>query len=213
MRGRDWWKSRVPTTPGAEPWSVALDTRDWPLAPATLGHWDDWGVPALVGYAGMVWYRTSIDLTAEQAVQAAQLSLGPVEKVDETWVNGAPVGGTADSNQDRVYELPAGTLHAGKNIIAVNVLNLWAFGGMVGPAERQALHFQDGTAVSLAAGWRYQVVPLSVGRPAPSPADPLAGLSMAYNGMIAPIGPFAFKASSGIKANPMPMRPFPTNPC
>ena len=61
-----WWKSKLP---GAVPWSVTFDDSTWPIAPPVLGVWDKWGVPELVNRAGMVWYRTHVMLTAEQAAQ------------------------------------------------------------------------------------------------------------------------------------------------
>ncbi|WP_425521558.1 sialate O-acetylesterase, partial [Xanthomonas vesicatoria] len=75
-----WWHAHgegdpwQPDAPGA-----------WQTAPAALGAWDDWGVPQLVGFNGMVWYRTTIELSAAQAAQDASLLLGPVDELDQTW--------------------------------------------------------------------------------------------------------------------------------
>jgi sialate O-acetylesterase len=86
-------------------------------------------------------------------------------------------------------------LRAGDNVVVVNVLSTWDAGGMVGPAEKLALAFDDGTKVPLAGEWRYQVVPLSVGRAPRAPWESVSGLTTLYNGMIAPLGPFGLRGA------------------
>ncbi len=54
--------------------------------------WKTWGVPELANHDGMVWFRRNVTLTAAQAAGAATLSLGGIDEVDETWVNGKPIG-------------------------------------------------------------------------------------------------------------------------
>jgi sialate O-acetylesterase len=145
----------------------------------------------LVNYTGMVWYRTRVDLTPAQAALPASLGIGQVDEIAAAWVNGKFAG--AGSMDSQTYKLPADTLHAGPNVVAVNILNTYKKGGLIGPASAQALHFADGTSVPLSEPWRYDIVPLSVGDPPRAPWEPLAGLSMAYNGMIAPLGPYDFR--------------------
>ncbi|WP_425524066.1 sugar-binding domain-containing protein, partial [Xanthomonas arboricola] len=77
----------------------------------------------LVGFNGMVWYRTSVELTPAQAAQDASLLLGPVDELDQTWVNGHGVGSSYGADQPRRYSVPRGRLHAGRNSIVLNVLN------------------------------------------------------------------------------------------
>jgi sialate O-acetylesterase len=189
----DWWKQRTGAAGGPPPWSATLSTDGWHAAPQSLGFWDNWGEPGLVNFAGMVWYRTSLRVTSEQAAQPATLSLGAVDEVDQTWVNGTFVGG--GSGGERTYELPVGTLHAGENTIAVNVLNTYKLGGLIGPPGKQVLRLKNGAAVALSGPWLYKAVPLSVGQPPRAPWEPIAGLSMAYNAMIAPIGRYGFRAA------------------
>ena len=64
---------------------------------------------------------------------------------------------------------------------------------MFGPAEKLALTFDEGTKVALGGGWRYQVVPLEIGRPPRAPWESVAGLTTLYNGMIAPLGRFGLR--------------------
>jgi sialate O-acetylesterase len=187
-----WWKG-LPSGNGAEPWSTEFKANAWDLAPKDLGFWDNWGRPALQNFAGMVWYRTTIPLSDEQAEQGARLSLGGVDEIDQTWVNGISVGGGAAG--DRTYEITPGILRAGDNTITVNVLNTYKLGGLTGPASQQSLRLKDGTAIPLGP-WLYkQDVAMNVARPPRAPWEPIAGLSMAYNAMIAPIGPYGFRGA------------------
>ncbi len=187
-----WWRSTPAGT--TELWQPALAGADsWPEVPEPMRNWKTWGVPELAKHDGMVWYRRAFRLTAEQARRRATLSLGGIDEVDQTWVNGRVIRNTFGWGDERVYPLPAGVLRPGENVVTLNVLSTWDAGGMVGPAEKLALTLDDGTTVPLAGGWRYQAVPLEIGRPPRAPWEPIAGLTTLYNGMIAPLGPYGLR--------------------
>lgn len=181
-----WWISRPKAPPGDAPWQPGA-RGDWHEAPATLGAWERWGVPALADYNGMVWYRSQVTLTAAQAAQGATLELGPVDETDMTWVNGVGVGSQYAPGEPRSYPLPPGLLKAGTNHVVINVLDTWADGGLAGPASAHALRFDDGTRVVLDAGWQYRAAP-DPDAPPLAPWHAATGLSTLYNGMIAPLG-------------------------
>lgn len=186
-----WWRERVPTRPGFEPWSAArFRAQAWRPTPAVLEVWEKWSVPELANFNGVVWYRTTVKLDATQAAQSATLSLGTIDEADETWVNGRPVGYTSGADVDRVYAVPAGLLRAGENVIVVSALDTYASGGMYGAAAKRSLRLADGTSIALGAGWRYQIAPTDLG-PAPrAPWEPVRGLTMIHNAMLAPLVPF-----------------------
>jgi len=186
-----WWRERTADRRGSEPWSMKLSS-GWQVAPRQLGHWEQWGAPELSSYNGMLWYRTTIKLSKRQAAQAATLSIGLVDEVDQTWVNGRPIG-AAGLGQDRKYLLPEGTLRTGENVIVVNVLDTYAGGGLHGPAEGRALRFADGSSVLLEGEWRYRLPPTDIGSPPRAPWEAVAGLSVIYNGMIAPLANFGLR--------------------
>ena len=189
---QDWWRTHARA--GTEPWQPEpARTGDWVDVPEPMRDWKKWGVPLLARHDGLVSFRRAVTLTPAQASRAATLSLGGIDEVDETWVNGRPIRNTFGWGTDRSYGLPAGVLRAGENVIVVNVLSTWDAGGMMGPAEKLALTFDDGTKVALGGGWRYQVVPLEIGRPPRAPWESVAGLTTLYNGMIAPLGPFGLR--------------------
>jgi sialate O-acetylesterase len=182
-----WWREHGGSLAGAEPWQESA-TNGWTPAPPGLGDWKGWGVPELASHDGMVWYRTTVTLSPAQATGAATLALGGIDEVDQTWLNGQPIGNTFGWGTERTYAIPAGLLKPGPNVIVVNVLSTWATGGLLGPADKMALRTADGSVVPIGAGWSYQGVPESVGTPPRAPWEAVNGLSTMYNGMIAPLG-------------------------
>ena len=72
------------------------------------------------------------------------MSLGIIDDLDQTWVNGMGVGSSYGWSNPRDYPLARGVLRAGVNEVMVNIGDSWAFGGFQGPAERLRLTFDDG---------------------------------------------------------------------
>jgi sialate O-acetylesterase len=190
----DWWRARAPA--GVTPWQPEpAATGTWRDVPEPMRNWKTWGVPELANHDGMVWYRRAFQLTPEQAARPATLSLGGIDEVDETWVNGQVIRNTFGWGNERTYPLPAGVLRPGENLVVVNVLSTYDAGGMMGPADHIALAFDDGTKVPLGGGWRYQVVPLALGRPPRAPWESVEGLTTLHNGMVAPLGPYGLRGA------------------
>ncbi|MDI9238435.1 sialate O-acetylesterase [Lysobacter sp. LF1] len=183
-----WWNARPDAKPGDTPWSATyVPGKDWRTAPHDLGPWEKWGVPELAQFDGMLWYRTTVKLTAQQASQDAVLALGPADEVDMTWVNGVAVGSTYGAGSGREYVLPRGLLKEGENSVVLNVLDTYRDGGLAGPASAHALRFKDGTSVVLSNPWKWRAVQ-GTDWPPRAPWQTAAGLSTLYNGMIAPLG-------------------------
>lgn len=180
-----WWRQAHGDAAGAEPWH-ASDRLRWSAVPA-MTYWEQWGDPRFAAFDGMVWMRRRFTLTAAQAAGAATLSLGVIDEVDETFVNGVAVGGLYSWETPRDYRLPSGLLHAGENEILVNVFDGSGAGGMAGPAGALNLTLADGTAIPLGEHWQYSVVAPNPGMP-PRPAwDAPMGLTFIHNGMISPL--------------------------
>lgn len=183
-----WWVAQ-PATGGKQPWTTG-DTGAWAAAPATLDYWETWGKPELARWDGMVWFRAHVRLTAVQAKQPARLSMGSIDDVDVTWVNGRAIGNTFGL-EPRLYELPAKLLKAGDNVVTVNVHDFWGNGGLYGPAADRALVLADGTRVPL-QGWEYQLAPPNLWPPH-APWETLNGVDVLYNAMIAPLGRYGLR--------------------
>src|ERR1700760_4714355 len=152
--------------------------------------WKTWGVKELEQHDGMVWFRRTFQLGAAEAAASAVLSIGAIDEVDETWVNGRPIGNTFGYGTKRSYRLPPGLLKQGENTVLINVLSTWDAGGMYGPPEHLQISFAGEPTVPLAGSWRYHLVDESMGYPPRAPWHSVSGLSTLYNGMIAPLGPF-----------------------
>jgi len=190
-----WWADNDPGT--KQGWNTErFDDSGWAPIPAE-GAWEA-TVPALLGFDGVVWLRNEVQLTAAQARQAATVELGPVDDVDTTWINGRYVGGRQGWDTPRTYTLPAGALKAGRNVIAVGVLDTNGGGGAWGPAAGKRLVLADGSTVSLASGWRHHVS-AQVASLQSLPRTPWiggSGLTTLYNGMITPLGAYGLKGAA-----------------
>ena len=118
------------------------------------GHFEKAGLP---DHDGVVWFRKTIELSAGQAKSKAVLNLGQIDDMDVTWVNGVRVGGYENPGQHytlRKYPVPAGILKAGKNAIAVRVMDHGAPGGIAGKPEQLALQLGK-ERLSLANLWHF----------------------------------------------------------
>ena len=182
-RWEQWWRASTPSRDGPPPWQPEAGA-SWPRAPDSLGNWANWD--ADLGDASMLWYRATVELTAEQARHDAVLALGPANQVDQTWINGAAVGNTFGWSTDRRYRIPAARLQAGTNVVVTNVYSPWGAGGLLEVSTPRTLTTGTGRRLAL-TDWRYKAPPSAVGVPPRSPWDPIAGLSTLHNAMLAPL--------------------------
>jgi sialate O-acetylesterase len=182
-----WWHAHASSTPWAE------SGAGWPEIPLPMRDWKTWGVPELANHDGLVWFRRNVMLTPAQAAGPAALMLGGIDKVDETWVNGKPIGNSFGYGTERTYQLAAGMLHAGDNTIVVNVSSSCCAAGMYGPPDHMMLRSGAGGIVPLDGDWHYQVVPESIGFPPRAPWQSVGGLTSIYNAMIAPLGAYGLR--------------------
>lgn len=106
---------------------------------------------------GLVWFRKTIELPASVVGKKAIISLGNIDDSDVTYLNGVKVGSIERRyNDKRVYEIPAGVLKAGKNIIAIRVEDTGGGGGLPGKPEELFLQTSS-KKISLAGSWKYDV--------------------------------------------------------
>jgi hypothetical protein len=165
----------------------------WLPAPAALGDWRYWGVAELRDFTGLIWYRTHINVSASQAKAAVRLDLGPINQVDETWLNGRALGNTFGYGTERTYTLPPGALHAGDNLLVVNVLSNYGGGGLLAGGAQRTLRLSNGDSIPLQGPWEYRVAPANVGYPPRAPWESVGGITTLYNAMIAPLGSYGLR--------------------
>ena len=159
---------------------------DWrrPTADDVKANWDamevpgNWETRGLPDFDGVVWFTRTFTVTD---TGAGSLTLGPMRNSGEAWLNGVqllspappgrgggpggrgagPAGGRAGfsgrGNAAGVFEIPAGTLQAGENVISVRIQNGRNEGGFLAPAA-DGLFLQAGsTRVPLGGTWQYRV--------------------------------------------------------
>ncbi len=192
-----WWAKNDPGSAGASTWAdPSLDVSQWKTMRLPQ-FWEDAGLP---GYDGVVWFRRTFDLPAEWAGRDVVLTLGPIDDRDTTFVNGVRVGGVNQYDAPRSYRIPAGVLKPGANTIAVRVLDTGVGGGVYGSPEQLKIVPADGggAALSLAGEWSYKPS-VALDKVAEAPPQVTTGnlglVNARYNGMIAPLLPFAIKGA------------------
>jgi sialate O-acetylesterase len=186
-RWQSWWRARAPGEPWRDPAGLP-----WKPMPK-IGYWETWGDPGFAKFNGMMWARKTLNLTAAEAARPATLSLGVIDEIEQTWVNGVPVGNTFGWDVDRDYRVPAGVLRAGENVVLVNMFDAYGYGGFAGPGEKLRLDFEGGGSKPLGEGWDYALAPSGLGDPPRPPWDAAAGLSLIHHGMIAPLAPYGLR--------------------
>jgi len=159
-------------------------------------------------FDGAVWFRKHIEIPSSWRKKDLILSLGPIDDMDETYVNGKLVGSHLTEGMwdtPRTYSLPANDVPDSVVEIAVRVLDYGGNGGIFGTPEEMELKRAD-TALSipLPGSWKYLPVAEyrgsifyvfgSSGEYFKRPKVPIAfsGYSPTalFNGMISPLVPF-----------------------
>ncbi len=162
--------------------NVEVNDVNWP----TLNEPEVWESQALGEFDGLVWLRKTIELPANFSSKAAVLDLGKIDDEDSTYINGIEVGRNSNWDATRHYVVPAGILKAGKNVIAVRVVDNGGGGGMYSPAEEVKLTIGE-TVIPLHGSWKYQVAAIK------SEVGPNSYPSLLFNAMVNPLIPYSFQ--------------------
>lgn len=180
----DWWKA------GGEdrtPWTDSA-VLAWKPVPK-ISFWNEWtGTGLDENPVANVWLRKRFTLTKEQAAAGGTLSIGAIDDMDMTWVNGSPVGYTFGWGVERHYRVPAANLREGGNEILIAANNMWDTGGFFAGPDRLYFEPAGGGSLALGDGWEYSIAPRK-DVPPRAPWDANAGLGVMHNAMIAPLGP------------------------
>jgi sialate O-acetylesterase len=188
-RQHDAWEAAVRQEPG---FSVGALEEISAAAGRTVyvpGYWEDQGIKDL---DGIVRYQREIVLPVSAAGKPARLVLGRIVDADAVYFNGVAVGHTGYQYPQRRYQVPAGVLKAGRNILTVRVTNYRGKGGFVPDKPYRLIVAHD--TVDLTGYWRYKVdvvfrVPEPVAEAVPARVQPAA----LFQGMVAPLTSYAVK--------------------
>lgn len=178
------------------------DTKSWytMTLPVMLMH----GEPSLY-LQGAFWFRREVEIPAAWAGHALTLNLGPIADFDVTYFNGVQIGAHAEDTPEtakvsRQYTIPAEQVKTGRAVIAVRLFSKYGEGGFGAKPEEFSLTAADAqpAAIPLAGPWNYRVE-LGVA-PKPTPRGPIPPDSSwsptkLFNGMIAPLIPYAMRGA------------------
>lgn len=155
------------------------------------GFWKDAGL----NHKGSVWYRKKIDIPAGMAGLHSRLILGTLVDSDSAFVNGRCVGTTGYQYPPRKYNIPAGVLKEGENVIAVKITDNGGFGGFT--PDKDYMLVCDGDTISLEGEWRYAPGKTAgnAERLAGVFSQPTTAVSGLYHGMILPLAGTSFKGA------------------
>lgn len=195
-----WWQANDPGSQEGARWHAPETAADDWGTMNLPANWENAGLP---GFDGIVWFRRTVEVPEPLVGKQARLELGPIDDNDDTWLNGQRVGGQAGWNTPRAYDIAAGVLKAGPNLIAVRVLDTGGGGGLFGQPDQMRLvvPVQEGVTeevvVPLAGEWRFRASrPLAELAPMPQRlgSNPNA-VTVLYNGMVAPLVPFGVRGA------------------
>ncbi len=206
-RWEAWQKARNYTDPGTR-----MDLLGWADLEYDDSEWSQMELPGLweaqgLDLDGAVWFRKRVEIPAVWAGKELIFHAGFIDDFDISFFNGTKIGETGAENRKsayeaRTYRIPAELVHAGEvNVLAVRVFDNYRRGGIGGEKNDLYLEIaqQEQTErIVLAGQWKYQIehrlYPVSDG----GPAEPVLpgwrhAASNLYNGMIAPLVPFALR--------------------
>lgn len=136
---------------GAGKWQQKnMDDMDW----ATMevpGYWRENGIHT----RGTVWYRKTFSVPESMVGRHARLYMGTLVDSDSIFVNGTFVGFTSYTYPPRKYDIPAGVLTEGKNVITVRLTANSANGGFVKGKNYKIVG--DDAEIELTGTWKYKI--------------------------------------------------------
>lgn len=139
-------------------------------------------------YVGSLWVRQHIHVDAEHAGKPARLLLGTLYDMDYTFVNGREVGRTYYQYPPRRYQIPAGLLREGDNVITVRFINKNGMPHFIQEKPYEII-FSPGDTMKIGEQWR-----VSEGARMPSPLGGGTSVqnlpSVLYNAMLYPLAPY-----------------------
>lgn len=127
-----------------------LDDSDWSVMKMP-GTWKENGL----NVCGTVWMRKTFTVPESMEGRHAKLSMGTLVHNDQVYVNGVFVGSTGYEYPPRRYQIPAGVLRKGENVIAVRLNAPSGNGEFV--KDKPYKIVGDAAVIDLAGDWKYKV--------------------------------------------------------
>ncbi|WP_308420633.1 sialate O-acetylesterase [Hymenobacter frigidus] len=187
----DWYRSLYQAdlgeARGQQKWSApSYDASSWAVMNVP-GYWAE--QTPLGPVNGVLWFRKEVDVPATMTGQPARLELGTLVDADSTYINGQLVGTTSYQYPPRKYEVKAGVLKPGKNVVVVRLISNGGRGGFTKDKNYQLT--AGGQTLDLRGPWQYRLGATMLPTPGTTTFHYQPG--GLYNGMIAPVLPYAIK--------------------
>lgn len=197
---------------GVEPPPVAEAARNWADPTVDTGDWKAITLPnqwAQLGAksGGVFWLRRDVTLPESAAGKPFGLGLNWVsEQYDTAFFNGVEVGHANDKapdfyNVQRRYNVPGKLVKAGRNVIAVRIVSateragMWQWGHMLGVPVVNQTALDNQWLMKTESTFAPLPPEALKSRPKPNNIAFRSVSSALYNGMIAPLIPFAIKGT------------------
>jgi sialate O-acetylesterase len=154
------------------------------------GAWEGAGHPDFDGIAA---YRMEFVVPEVVAGKAATLYLPAIDDIDSTYINGVFLGSRTVWNEKRIYNIPAGVLKAGKNMLSIWVEDDQGGGGLANDADH--FYVDAGTAkIPLKGAARFKMLaPLESATAGVNLSSIQNAPSVLFNAMIAPLLNLSFR--------------------
>lgn len=158
------------------------------------GFMQDYGIHDLLDY---FWMRKTVDIPETWAGRNLVLGVGAVDDNDFTYFNGERVGRTEGCIAQRRYTVPGHLVKAGRNTVAIRVMNTGGLSGILGDDNSIMLKKSDNETIALTGIWKYNssidleeapVFPVNTAHEANYP-------TFLYNAMIHPLRRYGVKGA------------------
>lgn len=194
-----WYEVLNESDPGMQQHFTALDYDDssW----KTVHQYSmEWAKKDGRGIIGSIWLRQHVHVDKEHAGKPARLLLGTLFDADFTYLNGKEIGRTYYQYPPRRYDIPAGLLREGDNVITIRFINKYGIAHFI-PEKPYMIAFGDDRysqnpmpkdVIPLSENWLHHA---GVSMPScPSGDVSLQNLpSTLYNAVVYPLAPYAIR--------------------
>jgi sialate O-acetylesterase len=133
-----------------------FDHNKWP----TMELPQNWERTEMGAFDGVIWFRKVVSIPAQWVGKDLTLSLGPIDDMDITYVNGIRIGAYEQDGfwqTERIYQVPSCVVTGEELSIAIRVLDHQGGGGIFGSPEAMKLHPKSAPSQSipLSGTWNY----------------------------------------------------------
>ncbi|MEO7309978.1 MAG: glycoside hydrolase N-terminal domain-containing protein [Chitinophagaceae bacterium] len=157
--GKEQWLKEILSLKGmnGNPALQHYDDSKWKAM--QVPSYEGWEAAGFEGLDGAVWLRTSFDMPFSWLGKDVALDVNRIRDYDLSYVNGVLIG-TQQNGEPRKYVIPKAALHAGRNTIAIQVINYFDKGGIAGYKDTSK-HIgvfpvgEESGKISLNGAWKY----------------------------------------------------------